>query len=119
MAGADMILVPSRFEPCGLTQLYGLRYGAVPVVRRVGGLADTVADADVHALRNGRATGFTFDEALPAALALALERALASFANAEEWSMLMRNGMEQDFSWSGPAREYIALYQKLVLSLAR
>ena len=77
VAGADMILVPSRFEPCGLTQLYGLRYGTVPVVRRVGGLADTVVDASDEALAEDRATGFVFDAATPAALADAVTRAVA------------------------------------------
>lgn len=101
IAGADLILVPSRFEPCGLTQLYGLRYGTVPLVRRVGGLADTVADEQ---------TGFVFGEATPFALQACLERALAAYADRTRWLALMRAGMAQDHAWSGPARQYLALY---------
>ncbi len=101
IAGADMILVPSRFEPCGLTQLYGLRYGTVPVVRRVGGLADTVADG---------LTGFSFADATPFALQGALERALAAFADPARWQSLQAAGMAQHLGWDGPARDYLALY---------
>ncbi|MDL2338678.1 MAG: glycogen synthase GlgA [Pseudomonadota bacterium] len=113
MAGADAILVPSRFEPCGLTQLYGLRYGTVPVVRRVGGLADTVVDASDHALSQGssRATGFVFDHATAAALSLAIERVISAYAEPGLWCDLMRNGMTRDFSWTGAARQYLGLYR--------
>jgi starch synthase len=113
MAGADAILVPSRFEPCGLTQLYGLRYGTVPVVRRVGGLADTVVDASDHALSQGssRATGFVFDHATAAALSLAIERVISAYAEPGLWCDLMRNGMARDFSWTGAARQYLGLYR--------
>ncbi len=113
IAGADAILVPSRFEPCGLTQLYGLRYGTLPLVRRVGGLADTVVDADEAALREGRATGFAFDAATPAALEAALERAVRAYAQPEAWRRLMKTAMAQDFSWDGAAAGYLALYQRL------
>ena len=113
IAGADAILVPSRFEPCGLTQLYGLRYGTVPVVRRVGGLADTVVDASDEALREDRATGFNFDAATPAALDTAIQRAIALHAEPERWQRLMLRGMAQDFSWDGAAQKYIALYETL------
>ncbi|MFT3665674.1 glycogen synthase GlgA [Piscinibacter sp.] len=113
IAGADAILVPSRFEPCGLTQLYGLRYGTLPVVRRVGGLADTVVDADEAALREGRATGFTFDEASPAALEAALARAVRAHAQPALWRKLMTTAMAQDFSWDGAAGGYLALYRRL------
>ena len=110
VAGADAILVPSRFEPCGLTQLYGLRYGTLPLVRRVGGLADTVVDA-----REGdRATGFVFDEATPGALATAIERAAAHFAQSASWRTTMRRAMAQDFSWEAAAAGYLALYAGLV-----
>lgn len=102
IAGADMILVPSRFEPCGLTQLYGLRYGTVPVVRRVGGLADTVADG---------VTGFAFGEPTPFALQSAVERALDAFADRPRWQALQRAGMSQSLGWDGPAREYLTLYE--------
>ncbi len=106
VAGCDVILVPSRFEPCGLTQMYGLRYGTLPLVRRVGGLADTVVDASDAA----RATGFVFDAATPAALAQALERALALYRQPPAWQALMQRGMAQDFSWDIAAAAYLALY---------
>lgn len=114
VAGADMILLPSRFEPCGLTQLYGLRYGTVPVVRRVGGLADTVVDASAAALANDTATGFVFGPETADALAGAVERAIAVYRRGEPWRALMRRGMAQDFSWDHAAREYIALYRELL-----
>jgi starch synthase len=114
IAGADVILVPSRFEPCGLTQLYGLRYGTLPLVRRVGGLADTVVDADEGALRDGRATGFAFDAATPAALEAAIERALALYAQPQRWRALMFTAMAQDFSWDGAAERYLGLYRSLL-----
>ncbi len=110
VAGADMILVPSRFEPCGLTQLYGLRYGTVPVVRRVGGLADTVVDATASALADGTATGFVFGPATPAALTGAVERAVRLYRQAEPWQAIMQCAMAQDFSWDPAAQEYMALY---------
>ena len=114
IAGADAILVPSRFEPCGLTQLYGLRYGSLPVVRRTGGLADTVVDANDHAIAADRATGFSFDAATPAALDGAIQRAIAAYADAPRWRRLMLRAMAQDFSWRGAAQNYIALYQGLL-----
>ncbi len=114
VAGADAILVPSRFEPCGLTQLYGLRYGTLPVVRRVGGLADTVVDASDEALQADRATGFAFDTATPAALDAALQRAGAAYAQPERWRRLMLRAMAQDFSWDGAAQKYMALYRDLI-----
>ena len=110
IGGADVILVPSRFEPCGLTQLYGLRYGTVPLVRRVGGLADTVVDANDDTLATDRATGFTFDAATPAALEGALQRAATVFKRRGTWTQLMLRGMAQDLSWGGAARQYMALY---------
>lgn len=114
IAGADVMLVPSRFEPCGLTQLYALRYGTLPLVRRVGGLADTVVDADEAALRENRATGFAFDAATPAALEVAIERAVGLFAQPDRWRALMRSAMAQDFSWDGAARRYLDLYAALL-----
>ena len=113
IAGADAILVPSRFEPCGLTQLYGLRYGTLPVVRRVGGLADTVVDATAATEQADRATGFVFDAATPAALDAAIQRAIDAHAQPERWSRLMRRAMAQDFSWAGAAQQYLALYREL------
>jgi len=114
IAGADAIPVPSRFEPCGLTQLYGLRYGTLPVVRRTGGLADTVVDASDDALQADRATGFAFDAATPAALDAALQRAAALHAQPERWRRLMVRAMAQDFSWNGAAQKYLALYRELI-----
>ena len=114
IAGADAIVVPSRFEPCGLTQLYGLRYGTLPVVRRVGGLADTVVDASDEAVRTGHATGFGFDAASVADLAGALQRAITTFAKPAVWKALMASAMTQDFSWEGAAKAYGALYESLM-----
>jgi starch synthase len=106
VAGADVIVVPSRFEPCGLTQMYGLRYGTLPLVRRVGGLADTVVDAS----EAGQGTGFVFDATTPAALEQAIVRALALYRQPQAWQALQRRAMEQDFSWDVAAASYLALY---------
>lgn len=115
--GADAILVPSRQEPCGLTQMYALRYGALPVVRATGGLADTVVDATPEAIRAGRATGFVFQEARPEALIGALERALTLYRDQRgTWVELQKRGMAQDFGWGRAAREYLELYEELASS---
>lgn len=116
MAGADAMLVPSRFEPCGLTQLYALRYGTVPIVRRVGGLADTVIDADVDALDRDEATGFMFGPATPAALTAAVRHAVKAYAKPKLWYQIMVRGMNQRFSWAVAAQEYMVLYQDLLES---
>ena len=113
IGGADVIMVPSRFEPCGLTQLYGLRYGTLPLVRRVGGLADTVVDASDEAVRGGRATGFSFDAATVSSLEAAVQRAVQAKRQPELWRGLMRTAMAQDFSWSGAAKRYLALYDTI------
>lgn len=113
IAGADAMLVPSRFEPCGLTQLYALRYGTVPVVRHVGGLIDTVVDADASSLQADTATGFMFGPATREALALAVHRAVQDFALPDVWKQLQRRGMAQNFSWAAAATQYLALYQAL------
>lgn len=112
-AGADAILVPSRFEPCGLTQLCALRYGAVPVVARVGGLADTVIDANPAALAAGVATGVQFAPVCRSALENALRRAAALWADDAAWRALQANGMACDVSWDASARAYAALYRDL------
>ena len=112
IAGSDLIGVPSRFEPCGLTQLYGLRYGTLPVVNRVGGLADTVVDADEAGLRADRATGFVFSGAHPEALARALRHALDGWKHPQAWQQVMRRAMSQDTSWRAPAARYAALYDE-------
>lgn len=118
-AGADIFLMPSRFEPCGLSQLYSLRYGTVPLVRRVGGLADTVTDATPDALAAGTATGIVFDAATPAAFVHAVKRALALRRNARIWKQLQLAGMRQDFSWRHSAAEYLRLYDQALADIAR
>jgi starch synthase len=115
IAGADVIAVPSRFEPCGLTQMYGLRYGTLPVVRRVGGLADTVIDADDRGRNAGLATGFTFDAATPVAFERAVRRAIELRAQQPQaWAEMMSRGMTQPLSWAEPARAYQRLYESLL-----
>lgn len=113
-AGIDMFLMPSRFEPCGLNQIYSLRYGTVPVVHRTGGLANTVIDATDDTLRRGTATGFTFDVPEPAALLAAVNRALACYRQPRVWKRLAYVGMQQDFSWRQSAHHYLDLYQRTV-----
>jgi starch synthase len=108
-AGADIFLMPSRFEPCGLNQMYSLRYGTPPVVRATGGLADTVIDA---ALAHGN--GFSFAEAEPAALLEAVGRAVAAWRNRRRWPRLQRAGMGTDFSWSGAATAYLDVYRAAI-----
>jgi starch synthase len=108
-AGADLFLMPSRFEPCGLNQMYSLRYGTAPVVRAVGGLEDTVEDYDGWT----RGTGFKFREYAPHALLLAVRRALEVFRDRRAWRALVLRGMAQDFSWDRSARSYEALFQTL------
>ena len=107
VAGADMFLMPSRFEPCGLTQMYSLRYGTAPVVRSTGGLVDTVEPWDPA---TGSGTGFRFDQADGTALLWALDQAVTAFRDRAGWARLMRNGMGRDFSWTRSAREYEAVY---------
>ncbi len=113
-AGVDALLVPSRFEPCGLTQLCALRYGAVPVVARVGGLADTVIDANPMAVAAGVATGIVFAPVDAPALTAALRRAVTLFADRASWRTMQSRGMATDVSWTGPAGQYAALYRELV-----
>jgi starch synthase len=112
--GADAILVPSRFEPCGLTQLCALRYGAVPVVARVGGLADTVIDANPAALAAGVATGVQFAPVCRSALEAALRRTAALWADRATWARVQANGMAADVSWDASAKTYAALYRDLI-----
>lgn len=112
-AGADAILVPSRFEPCGLTQLCAMRYGAVPIVSRVGGLADSVVDANEMAIAANVATGIQFGSATSDNLAVGLRRAAALFADPAAWRRVQKNGMATDVSWRNPARHYADLYRKV------
>lgn len=111
--GADTMLVPSRFEPCGLTQLYGLRYGCVPVVARTGGLADTVIDANEAGLSSGVATGFQFSPVDEPSLQNALQRAATLFAQPAQWAKMQANGMAADVSWDRSAAHYAQLYKQL------
>ena len=117
-AGADALLVPSRFEPCGLTQLCALRYGALPVVARVGGLADTVVDANEMALAMGAGTGVVFAPPTRDALESALLRTASLWRDREAWQGLQRNAMRTDVSWRRPAARYAALYRGLVAGAA-
>ena len=112
-AGSDFVVVPSRFEPCGLTQLCGLRYGATPVAARVGGLADTIIDANDAAIGAGVATGIQFFPPDAPALSYALERALAFFRDVATTRRMRLNGMRADVSWRGPAKRYAAVYRAL------
>ncbi len=110
-AGADIILVPSRFEPCGLTQLCAMRYGSVPLVARVGGLADTVIDASSAALKHKQGTGIQFSPAGFDPFIAGLDRALQLYQDKKTWVQIRRNGMREDVSWALPAAAYHALYQ--------
>ncbi|MGH9385371.1 MAG: glycogen synthase GlgA [Vicinamibacterales bacterium] len=109
--GADIFLMPSRFEPCGLNQMYSMRYGTVPVVRAVGGLVDTVKPYDP---RNGRGTGFLFAAYQPGAMMHALANALGAFRNKKMWTRLQKNGMRSDFSWDRSADEYVTVYKRVL-----
>lgn len=111
-AGADMLLMPSRFEPCGLSQLYSLKYGTVPVVRATGGLVDSVTNTTDETLASGTATGFSFHDYSAFALSETLRRAVALFAKPEVWNRIVAAGMQQDWSWGRSAREYVALYER-------
>jgi starch synthase len=110
-AGADMFLMPSRFEPCGLNQMYSLRYGTVPIVRATGGFEDTVIDAGPS---NCEGNGFKFTVYSPAALRAVLDRALAAYRNPKSWKALQTRGMQEDFSWDRSADEYVKLYERAV-----
>ena len=113
-AGADLFLMPSRFEPCGLNQLYSLKYGTLPVVRATGGLADTITDANEATLAAGTANGFSFQEYSPLALGETLRRACDTFGRKEIWNRLIATGMRQDWSWARSARQYTKLYEETV-----
>jgi starch synthase len=112
-AGADAFLMPSRFEPCGMNQMYSQRYGTPPIVRATGGLADTVIDCTPAALADGSASGFVFHEPSAAALLAAVERAATAWRERATWRALQRNGMARDFGWEASARRYAELYARL------
>jgi starch synthase len=112
-AGIDIFLMPSRFEPCGLNQMYSQRYGTVPIVRKTGGLADTVIDALPETLANATATGIIFNDATPGSLLEAVKRALLLYSHTDSWKAMQINGMKTDFSWRHSAQLYLTLYQNL------
>ena len=114
IAGGDVILVPSRFEPCGLTQLYGLKYGTLPLVRATGGLADTVVDACAENIQNGTATGFVFTQPTAADLRQALQAAFDLWKQQHIWTNVRATAMRQDFSWTLSATRYGQLYRKIL-----
>jgi len=114
MAGVDMFIMPSRFEPCGLNQMYGLRYGTPPVVRRTGGLADSVHDAHATSLADGSANGFVFDLPNAKDLLTTIQRALRSYENKAEWRQIQQNGMSVDLSWDHSAQDYLSIYRSLI-----
>jgi len=103
--------MPSLYEPCGLNQMYSLKYGTLPIVRKTGGLADTVVEVDT---KKGEGTGFTFSAYNPGALWKAIEKALNCFRDREPWLRLMLKAMSQDFSWTQSAKEYLKLYRQLL-----
>lgn len=115
IAGSDVILVPSRFEPCGLTQLYGLKYGTLPLVHRVGGLADSVVDASLENLADGIATGFMFDQFEISAFNAAVRRAFALYNRKPEWKRVQKYAMQQNFSWDAAAQQFFSLYQQVAV----
>jgi len=102
--------MPSRYEPCGLNQIYSLKYGTVPIVRATGGLDDTIDSWDA---RTGRGTGFKFSEYSGELLLLTIKHALLAFRDQTSWQILMRNGMKKDFSWDASAKEYIRIYERV------
>lgn len=113
MAGADIFIMPSRFEPCGLNQMYGLRYGTPPIVTRTGGLADSVRDSNSSTMKNNTATGFVMESAEAQQLLSAVERALVYYHDPRAWRKIQRNGMRRDVSWANSAKLYLELYKAL------
>ena len=112
-AGCDFFLMPSRFEPCGLNQMYSLHYGTIPIVRATGGLVDSVVDCNRASIASGMATGFVFDEPDAAAFLAAIKRAIDLYRDRNAWRELQRNGMAKDFGWDRAAREYAEIYRTL------
>ena len=111
-SGSDLILIPSRYEPCGLSQMISMRYGCVPLARATGGLKDTIED--YHHGKAKQSTGFLFEENTPKALAETINRALLLYQDQRRWKGLQRRGMGKDFSWERSAKKYYALYKELV-----
>jgi starch synthase len=115
-AGSDLFLMPSRYEPCGLGQMIALRYGTIPIVRRTGGLADTIAEWDAGA---GNGTGFVFDAETPEACRTAVARALAAYGDPVLWRRLVANAMAEDFSWEASAHRYVTCYKRAMKKARR
>jgi starch synthase len=114
-SGSDIFLMPSRYEPCGLNQLYSLKYGSVPVVRETGGLADTVCDVTAETLASNRATGFSFNQYDISALEETLRRAIGVYTQEPKvWSRIVENGMRQDWSWDNSAKRYLDVYAHMI-----
>jgi starch synthase len=111
MAGVDIFLIPSRYEPCGLTQMYALRYGTVPVVRATGGLDDTIDPFD---LKSHEGNGFKFAPYKPESFLKAIQAAVNLYADTNAWGKIMANGMKADFSWSRSAQKYLEVYEKIL-----
>ncbi|MGZ8252856.1 MAG: glycogen synthase, partial [Methylophilaceae bacterium] len=116
MAGSDIFIMPSRFEPCGLNQMYGLRYGTPPVVSHTGGLADSVTDTTPDSLKLGTATGFVMENNSPEALYTSIQSALSYYRDEKTWRKIQRNGMHRDLGWDKSASEYLSLYKSLLAS---
>ena len=116
MAGSDMFIMPSRFEPCGLNQLYGLAYGTPPLVSLTGGLADSVCDTNILSLKNNLATGFVVKNVSVASLLVTIERAISVWQDKKTWRQIQKNGMQHSISWDSRAVDYLALYQKTLAS---
>jgi starch synthase len=114
-AATDVTLVPSRFEPCGLTQMYGLKYGSLPLVHRVGGLADTVVDCTSQNLLAQCANGFVFDPFSDDGFAGAMRRAFALYSRADEWHGVADRAMKQSLGWKNSAHDYLALYREVAI----
>ena len=112
MAGSDLFIMPSRFEPCGLNQLYGLAYGTPPIVSNTGGLADSVCDTNELSLKNSSATGFVVKNVTSASLLITIQQAIATWQDKKTWRKLQKNGMSRDISWVSSAKPYFNLYQK-------
>lgn len=112
-AGSDVFLMPSRFEPCGLNQMYSQRYGTLPIVRKTGGLADTVVDALPETIADQTASGFVFNEASSSSLLEAVKRAVTLYSDKKAWKSIQANAMRKDFSWRHSAEQYLALYESL------
>jgi starch synthase len=113
-AASDVTLVPSRFEPCGLTQMYGFKYGSLPLAHRVGGLADTVVDCSLEDMAAQQANGFIFDDFSQVGFERAMRRAFALYARRKDWADVVSHAMRQSRGWQRSAREYVALYQQLI-----